>query len=112
MDKMGHINNAVFLSYFESARIDIFEKWDYIKIPFIMVSAKIDYIQQLYHPSILCIGSKIDRIGKTSFDIKSAIFSNGDNNASASAIITCVCFDYENQKTIPVPNQIKNLLIN
>lgn len=110
MDKIGHINNAIYLSYYESARVDLFNKWDYNKIPFIMVSAKLDYFKQLHHPSNLTIGSKINCIGKTSFDIKSAIFCNEDTQPYSMALITCVCYDYKKQKTMPVPKKIRNLL--
>ena len=109
MDKIGHINNAIYLTYYESARVDLFHKWNYKKVPFIMVSAKLDYLKQLHHPSKLHIGSKIDRVGKTSFDIKSAIFSNNDELPSSTALITCVCYDYQKQIATPVPNKIKDL---
>ena len=110
MDKIGHINNSIYLTYYESARVDLFDKWNYKRIPFIMVSAKLDYLKQLHHPSKLNIGSKINRIGISSFDIKSAIFSNKDEEPSSTALITCVCYDYTKQKTVPVPKKIKKFL--
>ena len=110
MDKLGHINNAVYLSYFESSRVDMFDKWNYKNIPFIMVSAKIDYLKQLHHPSKLYIGNNINHIGNTSFSIKSAIFANNDVLPSSIAIITCACFDYKTQTTVPVPDMIRDLL--
>ena len=109
MDKMGHINNAIYLTYYESARIELFNNWNFKKIPFIMVSAKLNYLKQIHHPSKLNIGSKIDRIGKSSFDIKSAIFKNNDNQPSSTALITCVCYDYKKQTTIPIPKKLIEL---
>ncbi|MAV59550.1 MAG: hypothetical protein CMG07_06355 [Candidatus Marinimicrobia bacterium] len=110
MDEMGHVNNAVYLSYYESARIDLFKKCSFTKIPFIMVSAKIDYIKQIHHPSSLVIASRIEKVGKTSFDIKSAIFKDDDKNCSSITTITCVCYDYQNQIKISVPDSIKKLI--
>tara|TARA_B100000953_G_C17691289_1_gene315626 strand:- start:80 stop:412 length:333 start_codon:yes stop_codon:yes gene_type:complete len=110
MDAMGHINNSIYLTYYESARVDLFKKCNYKTIPFIIVSAKINYLKQLHHPSKLKIGNKIDRIGKTSFDIKSAIYCNNDNLPSSTAIITCVSYDYNNQSPIKVPKIIRDLL--
>ena len=110
MDEMGHVNNSVYLSYYESARIDLFNKCNFTKIPFIMVSAKIDYIKQIHHPSSLVIASRIEKIGKTSFDIKSAIFKNDEKDYSSIATITCVSYDYQNQIKITVPDSIKKLI--
>ena len=110
VDQMGHVNNAVFLSYYESARIDLFKKISYKKVPFIIVSARVDYIKQIHHPKSLIISSRIEKIGKTSFDIKSAIFIEKDKYCSSVADVTCVCYDYENQTKIPVPESIKKLI--
>ena len=109
MDAMGHINNSVYLSYYESARIDLFKKCNFNDIPFIVVSVQINYLKQLHHPSKLYIGNKISKLGKTSFDIKSAIFCKNDDSAFSTAIITCVSYDYKNKKSIPVPQVIKDL---
>ena len=53
MDTFNHINNAVFLSYAEDARILFFKRWniDYKERSLIVASAKVDYIKQLNHPS-------------------------------------------------------------
>ena len=75
-----------------------------------MVSAKIDYIKQIQHPSSLVIGSRIEKIGKTSFDIKSAIFKDDEKDYSSIATITCVSYDYQNQIKIKVPDSIKKLI--
>ena len=50
MDSMGHINNSVFLTYLESARIDLFKKLEFKDVPFIMASIKLDYLKQIKHP--------------------------------------------------------------
>ena len=49
MDAFGHVNNAVFLSYIEDARITFFKRWNLSdkKRSIIMASAKIDYIRQI-----------------------------------------------------------------
>ncbi len=109
MDSFGHVNNAVFLTYVEDARISFFKRWrlDDRKRSIIMVSVKMDYHQQVGHPSSLMVGQRIARIGKTSFDIQTAIFIEDDPIPAASAVITCVCFDYEQNKSVSVYPEIK-----
>ena len=80
IDSFGHVNNAVFLTYIEDARIMYFKRWNVTekKRSLIVASIKIDYLRQIVHPSDLIVGQKISRIGNSSFDIQSAIFLNND----------------------------------
>ena len=111
LDAFGHVNNAVFATYIETARGTLFKKWN---LPFdgkgqslIVASITINYHQQLKHPSSIIIGQKITRIGNTSFDVESALFNkNNMEEAIATAKVIVVCFDFEKQKSIPVFKQI------
>ena len=110
MDALGHINNATFLTYLESGRIELVKKWDFKKPPFIQASTKIDYLRQLSHPASLQIGQKISRVGHKSFDILTGIFEEGEEKPVAQSVTTLVGFDYESQKTVSVPEVIRQAL--
>ena len=75
IDLFGHVNNAVFLTYIEDARIMYFKRWNVTekKRSLIVASIKIDYLRQIEHPSDLIVGQKISRIGNSSFDIQSVL---------------------------------------
>ena len=109
IDSFGHVNNAVFLTYIEDARITFFYRWNIIEMKksLIVASIKIDYLQQIDHPSNLIVGQKISRIGNSSFDIQSTIFIKDDPKPAANAVVTCVCFDYEQNKPVQVYDEIK-----
>ncbi len=104
MDAFGHVNNAVFLSYIEDARITFFKRWNLCekKRSIIMASAKIDYLRQIDHPSYLIVGERISRIGRKSFDIESAVFIKDEADAVATSMVICVCYDYEQNESVPV----------
>ena len=108
MDAFGHVNNAVFLTYIEDARINFFKRWNLCdnKRSIIIASVKIDYLRQIDHHSHLIIGEKISRIGRKSFDIESAVFIRDKVDAVATSMITCVCFDYEKNESVPVYSKI------
>ena len=110
MDLFGHVNNAVFLTYIEDARIMYFKRWNITekKRSLIVASIKIDYLRQIAHPSNLIVGQKVSRIGNSSFDIQSSIFLNNDPKPAANSVVSCVCFDYEQSKSIPVYHEIKS----
>tara|TARA_B110000444_G_C18290028_1_gene344668 strand:+ start:92 stop:508 length:417 start_codon:yes stop_codon:yes gene_type:complete len=106
VDAFQHINNAVFLSYFEDARKPFFKKWNLNlkNKSLIVASIKIDYFSQLKHPSTINIGQRISRIGKTSFDVDASLFLN--NKVVSSCKTTIVCYDFDKQKPVLVYNEI------
>ena len=110
MDSFGHINNAVYLTYIEDARTTLFKRWNLNSQnkSVIVASLKIDYFTQIKHPSKLIIGSKISRIGNSSFDIQSAIFIDGLKEPAALSLVICVCYDYENGQSVTVYDEIRN----
>ena len=110
MDSFGHINNAVYLTYIEDARTTLFKRWNLKgqNKSVIVASLNIDYFTQIKHPSKLIIGSKISRIGNSSFDIQSAIFIDGLKKPAALSLVICVCYDYENGKSVTVYDEIRN----
>lgn len=110
MDSVGHVNNATFLSYFESVRLGYLSALGFTENKFILASIKIDYFRQLDHPSRLIIGQKISRLGNKSFDVLAAVFRGDEIDPIASSVTTIVCFDYQTQETIPVPAIIRQML--
>ena len=109
MDAFQHINNAIYASYIETARVELFRNWGIVDSnagkSIIMASLKIDYIKQLTHPSEIIIGQRISRIGKTSFDIESAIFDSC-NDVVCFSIVVAVCFDFISQLPVDVYKSI------
>ena len=111
LDAFGHVNNAVFATYIETARGTLFKRWN---LPYdgtgqslIVASITIDYYQQLKHPTDIVVGQKITRIGTSSFDVESSLFNGKDNlKPIATAKVVIVCFDFNQQKSVPVFKQI------
>jgi len=107
LDAFKHVNNATFLSYLEDSRILFFKRWgiNFKEKSLIVASIKIDYINQVTHPSELIICQKISRIGNKSFDNFSVIFS--EEKIVCTATITIVCYDFISKKTVAVYDEIK-----
>ena len=108
IDAFNHVNNAVFLSYVEDARILFFKRWNinYKERSLIVASAKIDYIRQVSHPSELIIGQRISRIGNKSFDIQSVIFLKEDMLPVCESTVISVAFDFTQNKPIRIYQSI------
>ena len=116
MDAIGHVNNETILSYFEDVRvrylsslsIDINNQSESNSV--ILASMRIDYYHQVNYPDIFDVGCRIIRIGTKSFDLLSSILLKDSDETLVSGLFTIVCFDYVKQKTIVVPDIIKNQL--
>ena len=108
LDAFRHVNNATFLSYIEDARILFFKRWgiNLKEKSLIVASVKIDYINQLKHPSDIIIGQKVSRLGTKSYDIQSAVFEKESKLLICCSTITSVCYDFINKKTVPIYKEI------
>ena len=109
-DAFRHINNAVYLSYVEDARLELMRRWGITQDgkSVIVASAKIDYYKQVIHPTQLIIGQTVSRIGNKSFDITSIVFNEDTKESVCKSVITIVCFDFSVNKTVLVYDAIKD----
>ena len=114
MDGLRHINHAIYLTYFETGRIQYWAHlgWDLneweAEVGTILASMKIDYIQQSIFPNTYEIGNRVIRLGNKSFDVFSAIFEKENEVPVVIGVFTVVAFEYKTQKTTQVPEIIKN----
>ena len=116
MDGLRHINHAKYLTYMETARLDLYnqighalDKWEDEESS-ILASMEVNYIGQAVHPSIFEIGQRITRIGTKSYDIFTAIFKKGEKIPILQANFILVSINYNTGKTIPVPDEFKRYL--
>ena len=114
MDAIRHINNATYLNYFETARVEFLATLGFDLVRWesdssvILASMKIDYLIQSTHPSVYHIGCRVIRIGEKSFDILSIIFDSKSKLPIVAGIFTLVTFDYTSQCTIPITDAVKS----
>jgi acyl-CoA thioester hydrolase len=105
LDAQGHVNQAMFLTYFESGRVAMFRTPDFgIGAPgltFVMVRMEVDYLKELHWPGSIEIGTGITEFGRSSFKAEQAIFRDGVCVAAGKA--TLVCMDKATRKSTPLP---------
>jgi acyl-CoA thioester hydrolase len=111
MDVLGHVNNAKFFTYDESARLEYFQRlmqddprfWkDY---GLILAHIEADFLAQLKPPAQLDIGFRIARIGRSSLRTEAAMFL--DDRAVAVTRGIVVWFDYSRNTPLPVPDAVR-----
>jgi acyl-CoA thioester hydrolase len=77
-DRQGHVNNVVFSVFFEAGRVEILfcsgRKLNPAGTEFVLARANIDLLGQLRWPGEVVIGSRIERVGRSSINLRQAIF--------------------------------------
>jgi acyl-CoA thioester hydrolase len=105
LDPQGHVNQAVFCTYFESGRVAMFRNPDLgIGVPgatFVLVRIEINYLKELHWPGNIEVGSGVAEFGRSSFTVAQAIFR--DRICCATARATLVCIDLQTRKARPLP---------
>ena len=108
-DMFGHVNNVQFVRYYESGRLDYFHR--VLELPaetdpqqtLIIADIHVTFLRQIHHPCALEVGSRISRLGNSSFDFEAALFAPGDDEPYSTARAACVWFNYRDNQSIPIP---------
>jgi acyl-CoA thioester hydrolase len=112
-DAFGHVNNTVYLRWFESARIAYSGRvglWDMMKqerIGPILASTTCHYRRQVTFPDTIRIGARITRIGRTSLTMEHQIVAESSQEVVADGTSTLVVFDYRENRPHPVPDRLR-----
>ena len=88
-DAMGHVNNAVYSTYLEEARIGVLGDL----IDFILARVEIDFRSELRMGEEVEVRSRCSRIGTKSFDLEHVISASG-GRVVAEAKSVLVSYDY------------------
>jgi len=113
-DALGHVNNAVYLTYLEQARLQCWRAlWGFggeagSTVPgVIMARAEIDYQAQVRYGQTLDIRISLAAIGKTSFTYDYEVVDE-QGRTVASARTVQVMYDYEAARPVPIPDDIRD----
>jgi len=108
VDEMGHVNNAVFLTYIEQARIAYLLGFDARVTDMILARAEIDFRAPLRTGDELEIGVRPLAVGTKSFQLEYHVRSGNTLAAEAKTVI--VSYDYETGRSVELPDTWKEAL--
>ena len=100
-DAMGHVNNAVYSTFLEDARIEVLGGLT----DFILARVEIDFRAQLHAGEEVEIGTRCSRIGTKSLELEHEIRTGGRVAAEARSVL--VGYDYELAESVPLPEELK-----
>jgi len=111
-DAKGHLNNAVYLTYFEMARAKawleaIRQPTDF---PFIIAEASVRYVSQARLGEPLEIEIATGEIRSKAWVWRYRLLDSRDDRLVAEGSTVQVMFDYATQRTTPIPDALRELL--
>lgn len=113
-DLMGHVNNAVYLSYFEQTRLHYFAHligtdWDYSTQGMVLVRNEVEYLKPIYlNDKFVEILLSLVEIGTKSFTLSYRVFAN--NVLCSKGNSTLVCIDGKTHKSVEVFPEFREVL--
>ncbi len=113
MDTMGHVNNAKYFTYCESARMSYFaavrmdEHREAESHGPALAAATLNFRAQVRYPADLEVATRVAEIGRSSFRMEYEILYRGTDDRVADGTGVIVWVDYATGKPIPLPEALK-----
>ena len=117
MDALQHVNNVVYLRYFEIARIDFLNKinlFDTISpngVGPVISENNIRYKRPVTFPDTLTVGVTISDIKTDRFVINYTVFSHAQNAITTTGTSKVVMFDFETGQKAPIAEPLLSALV-
>ena len=114
IDGMGHVNNAVYLSYAELARTQFYLKSagrrTLDEVDFILAHVEIDYESPAVWGDQIQVSVWPSKIGTSSFSLSYEISEKRSGRILARAKSVLVSYDYTNKKSKPISPDFRKRL--
>jgi acyl-CoA thioester hydrolase len=114
-DSFGHVNNAVYFTYFEQARASLwktlglsgFGEVDTSGVSVILARAECDFRAPARFGDVLDVRLELEAIGRTSFTYAYEIVSVPDGRTIAAGRTVQVIFDYARRTPVEIPADLR-----
>jgi acyl-CoA thioester hydrolase len=112
LDPMGHVNNAVFLTYIESARFAFLKHIGAAPtledMNLVVARVEIDFRAPVRLGDEIEVTARASRFGDKSFDLDHEV--RVDERIVAEAKTVLVTYDYSTREAVPIPDEWREKL--
>ena len=111
LDAFGHVNNAVYFTFMEMARVAYFAQIGLLKsgeFPtpfFIIAEATCQFKAPIDMETPLIVQVRVSRLGNSSFDMEYRFVDDVSGTVLASGRTVQVTFDYAVNRSVPLPDE-------
>ncbi len=115
-DSFNHVNNVVYLRWAETARVEYLLRIGQMPdlppsgMAPIVASLKCDYRRVVSYPDTVHVGTRVTRIGNSSFRMEHRIVSATLDEVAAEVDSTMVLLDYGSGTPVRVPDETRKLI--
>jgi acyl-CoA thioester hydrolase len=103
-DRQGHINNAVYATFFETARVGFVDAARAevlgIAAEFVVARVVIDFRAELHYPGVVDIGTRVRSVGRSSIVLAHAVFKDAVCAATGESVL--VQLDSATRRSAPL----------
>jgi acyl-CoA thioester hydrolase len=117
LDPQGHLNNAKYLTYFETGRIQylvqlgLFKPGNsFLNLGIIMADAQITYKAAVEYGTNVKVGVRIARIGNKSMTSEYVIVNADTGQELATGSSVLVAYDYRSNQTLPISDEWRRVI--
>ena len=116
-DAFRHVNNTVYLRWFESSRIAYSRKlglWDLLEsdnLGPILASTTCHYRRPLTYPDTVRVGTRALKVGTTSLTLEHRVVGLASNVVAAEGMAVLVLYDYNKAEPCPIPDRIRRAIV-
>lgn len=115
LDALGHVNNAVYFNYLEQARLGYMEALGFTRrspsdVNMIIAEASCRYKSPLMLGERVIIRARVSQMRRSSFTFEYRI-EGEDGRLVAMAQTVQVCYDYQAQHSIPIPDALRAAIV-
>jgi acyl-CoA thioester hydrolase len=113
MDAFQHVNNTVYLRWFESARIAYFEKAKVVTqagqamVGPILARATVDFVRPVTYPDRLKVEARVASVGNSSFVMHYRATSSRQQAEVARGEGVVVMYDYQAAAKVRVSDELR-----
>ncbi len=113
LDILGHVNNAIYLTYFEIARMHYFsalvgDHWNWMEEGVVLVKNEVEYLKPIVLNDVPHVKLYLIQIGTKSFTLGYEITVNDQLVTKGSSVL--VGFNSKTQSTIEIPEKMKEAI--
>ena len=118
MDALGHVNNAVYQTYFEQARIELFQRWAEAgqwpgepETSPVLVAVEAQFKRPVVYPATVLVRVTAGEPGRSSLPIDCELTVEGDEaTVYTTARTTLVWIDRSTGRAVRLPDAIRQRL--
>lgn len=114
IDAMGHVNNAVYVTYFEQGRIDYFEQLldaDLSKEGAVIATLSVDYHRPVeLDEGPVTVAIDVPRVGTSSLPMEYEL-RTADGELAATGETVQVAFDRDAGESYPLPDEWREAIV-